>query len=61
MRRRPLLRSAAVGAGAYVLGKRRQEADQRALTERRRLGDLDKLHEDDAPGAEELDARMSKL
>jgi hypothetical protein len=39
VRRRPLLRAAAVGAGAYQVGKRRQEARRR--DERRRLERLD--------------------
>ena len=36
MRRRPVLRAAAIGGGAYAAGKRRQEAREREYRERAR-------------------------
>lgn len=41
MRRRPLLRAAALGGGAYCVGKRRQEAEQREYEEQQRLAALE--------------------
>jgi hypothetical protein len=61
MRRRPLLRSTAVGGRAYLLGRRRQEADQRARLNRLRLDDLARLNDDDALSDDELRARKPRL
>jgi hypothetical protein len=41
MRRRPVLRAAAVGGGAYVAGKKRQQAREREAEQEARLGDLE--------------------
>jgi len=41
MRRRPLLRAAAVGGGAYVAGKRHAQAQEREAEQEARLGDLE--------------------
>lgn len=41
MRRRPLLRAAAVGGGAYVAGKRREEGRQREADQEQRLEGLE--------------------
>ncbi len=51
LRRRPILRAAAIGGGAYYAGKRRQDALVRKRVERAReaaaenLARLSKLHE----------------
>ena len=37
LRRRPVLRAAAIGGGAYVAGKRRQEAQERDYEEQARI------------------------
>lgn len=41
MRRRPMLRAAAVGGGAYVAGKRRAESQQREADQEARLEGLE--------------------
>jgi hypothetical protein len=41
MRRRPLLRAAAVGGGAYYMGKKRQEGAQREADEQGRIANLE--------------------
>ena len=41
MRRRPLLRAAAVGGGAYVAGKHRQASQEREMDQDARLQDLE--------------------
>lgn len=41
VRRRPLLRAAAIGGGAYVAGKRRNEAEQREADEQARIAQLE--------------------
>lgn len=41
VRRRPLLRAAAVGGGAYYAGKRRAEAEQRETEQEARLSGLE--------------------
>jgi hypothetical protein len=41
MRRRPLLRAAAVGGGAYVAGKHRQAASEREAGQEERLEGLE--------------------
>jgi Short C-terminal domain len=41
MRRRPLLRAAAVGGGAYYMGKKRQEGAQREADEQGRISNLE--------------------
>ena len=40
-RRRPLLRAAAVGGGAYFAGKRHAEAQEQEAYQNQRLGDLE--------------------
>jgi hypothetical protein len=40
MRRRPLLRAAAVGGGAYMIGKRRAESQGREADQDQAIGDL---------------------
>lgn len=40
-RRRPLLRAAAVGGGAYVAGKRRAQSQEREAEQEARLGQLE--------------------
>jgi hypothetical protein len=41
MRRRPLLRAAAVGGGAYYAGKRRAEAQEREMGQEARISGLE--------------------
>ena len=41
MRRRPLLRAAAVGGGAYMAGKSRANAQQREYEQEQRISDLE--------------------
>jgi hypothetical protein len=41
MRRRPLLRAAAVGGGAYVAGKHRADAQQREAGQEQRIAELE--------------------
>jgi hypothetical protein len=41
MRRRPLLRAAAVGGGAYVMGSRHAEARQQEASQDQRISDLE--------------------
>lgn len=41
MRRRPLLRAAAVGGGAYAMGARRAEERQRQVSDERRIDELE--------------------
>ena len=43
MRRRPLLRAAAIGGGAYYAGKRRMESRQRQYEEHARIDKLRQL------------------
>jgi Short C-terminal domain len=40
MRRRPLLRAAAVGGGAYYMGQRHAEAQEREAYQDQQIGDL---------------------
>lgn len=40
-RRRPLLRAAAVGGGAYYMGKRHAEGQQQEADQDQRIGDLE--------------------
>ena len=40
-RRRPLLRAAAVGGGAYYMGKRRAESQEQDAYQDQRIGDLE--------------------
>jgi hypothetical protein len=40
IRRRPVLRAAAVGGGAYYAGKRRAEAEEREMSQEARLSGL---------------------
>jgi hypothetical protein len=40
-RRRPILRAAAVGAGAYHAGKKREQSQQREYEQEQRLGALE--------------------
>lgn len=41
MRRRPLLRAAAVGGGAYMAGKSRQRSQEREYDQEQRIADLE--------------------
>ncbi len=62
-RRRPLLRAAAIGGGAYVAGKRRQEAQERQAGQEQRLESLESQQQAaPASGAGGLSAdAMAKL
>jgi hypothetical protein len=51
MRRRPLLRAAAVGGGAYVMGKRRAESQYAEASQDQRIGDLESQQQAPAPAA----------
>jgi hypothetical protein len=57
IRRRPLLRAAAIGGGAYHFGKRRQEAEERL----RRLEQLGELHEQRVLSDDEFAEQKAKL
>ena len=59
MRRRPLLRAAAIGGGAYYMGKRR--AEQRELDAIQRLEQLCKLHDEGVLTDEEFAKRKAQL
>jgi hypothetical protein len=50
-RRRPLLRAAAVGGGAYYMGKRHAEAQQEEADQDQRIGDLESQQPAAAPAA----------
>lgn len=51
MRRRPLLRAAAVGGGAYYMGQRRAEAQEREASQDQRIGELENQQYPQAPAA----------
>jgi Short C-terminal domain len=51
MRRRPLLRAAAVGGGAYYMGKRRAEGEQDEASQDQRIGDLESQQQAPATAA----------
>ena len=59
MRRRPLLRAAAIGGGAYYMGKRR--AEQREFDAIQRLEQLGKLHDEGVLTDEEFAKHKSQL
>jgi len=59
MRRRPLLRAAAIGGGAYYMGKRREQARQRELENR--LEQLSKLHDEGELTDEEFARQKAQL
>jgi Short C-terminal domain len=48
-RRRPLLRAAAVGGGAYYMGKRRAESQEQDAYQDQRIGDLESQQQAPAP------------
>ena len=50
-RRRPLLRSAAIGGGAYHMGKVRAEAQQQEAGQNQRIADLESQPQAPAPAA----------
>jgi hypothetical protein len=50
-RRRPLLRAAAVGAGAYHMGKRHAESQQQDASQDERIGDLESQQAAATPSA----------
>jgi hypothetical protein len=50
-RRRPLLRAAAVGGGAYLAGKHHAQAQQDEAYQDQRLGDLESQQPAPAPAA----------
>jgi hypothetical protein len=51
MRRRPLLRAAAVGGGAYMAGKHRERSQQREADQDARLDDIESQPAAAAPAA----------
>lgn len=51
MRRRPLLRAAAVGGGAYVAGKRRREGQDREAGQEQRIEELEQQQAAPTPAA----------
>jgi hypothetical protein len=51
MRRRPVLRAAAVGTGAYVAGKRRQESYERESAQEQRIAELEASRQAPPPPA----------
>ena len=51
MRRRPLLRAAAVGGGAYLAGKRHAENEEREAQQQARLSGLEDQSSMPAPAA----------
>lgn len=59
MRRRPLLRAAAIGGGAFSMGKRREE--QREFDAAQRLEQLDKLHDEGVLTDEEFAKQKAQL
>jgi 4-carboxymuconolactone decarboxylase len=59
MRRRPLLRAAAIGGGAYYMGKRR--AEQREFDATQRLDQLGKLHDESVLTDEEFAKLKAQL
>jgi hypothetical protein len=62
LRRRPLLRAAAIGAGAHYLGKRQMEAEQRQLDDKMRgARRLERLHSEGALTDGELVKQKAKL
>ena len=50
-RRRPLLRAAAVGGGAYVMGKRHAEGQQYEADQDQRIANLESQQQAPAPAA----------
>jgi hypothetical protein len=48
-RRRPLLRAAAVGGGAYAMGKRRARSQEQDAYQDQRIGDLESQQQAPAP------------
>lgn len=60
LRRRPVLRAAAIGSGAYAAGKRRQEASLHVLA-MEMLERLGKLHEQGVLTDEELASYKARL
>lgn len=67
IRRRPLLRAAAIGGGAYYAGKQRMESQQREHDERAgtepvaQLEQLGKLHAEGVLTDEEFAAAKARL
>ena len=55
-RRRPLLRAAAVGGGAYVMGKRRAEGQQREAYQDQQIDELQSQPQAPAQGGISSDA-----
>jgi hypothetical protein len=51
MRRRPLLRAAAIGGGAYYAGKKRMESQHREYDEQARISELEAQQQAPAPPA----------
>ena len=51
MRRRPLLRAAAVGGGAYLMGKRHAEGQEQKASQDQRIDDLESQQQAAAPAA----------
>ena len=61
MRRRPLLRAAAIGGGAYYMGRRRELAKHREFEDQQRLEQLGKLHADSLLTDEEFAKQKAQL
>ena len=59
LRRRPLLRAAAVGGGAYVMGKRHAESQQQDAYQDQRIGGLESQQQAPAPAAAAPSGGMS--
>jgi hypothetical protein len=50
-RRRPLMRAAVIGGGAYHMGKRRAESQEQDAYQDQRIGDLESQQQAAAPAA----------
>jgi hypothetical protein len=50
-RRRPLMRAAVIGGGAYHMGKRRAESQEQDAYQDQRIGDLENQQQAPAPAA----------
>ncbi len=59
MRRRPLLRAAAVGGGASYMGKRHAEGQQQEAEQDQQISDLQAQHQAPAPAAPAPSAGIS--
>jgi hypothetical protein len=55
-RRRPLMRAAVIGGGAYHMGKRRAESQEQDAYQDQRIGDLESQQQAPAPAAAQAPA-----